>query len=72
MGSERRIADHVVVPESVEVLTPRQVAAVVGRHEATVTAALRSGELAGRQRVEGGRWFVTRAAAFEWVFGEAA
>lgn len=58
------------VPAGLEVLTPAQVSTLTGRHVETVTLALRNKELRGKQRVEGGRWYVRREDAIAWMVGE--
>jgi hypothetical protein len=70
MGTERRKSEAAPVPLAVTVLTPRQVAALTNRHEGTVTAALRSGELRGKQRIERGSWRILRSDAIAWAVGD--
>ncbi|MCK2242190.1 MULTISPECIES: helix-turn-helix domain-containing protein [unclassified Crossiella] len=48
-------------------LTVPQIAKHTGRHPQTIRAALRSGELKGVQRVEGGIWRALLSAVDQWV-----
>ncbi|WP_407939147.1 helix-turn-helix domain-containing protein [Microbacterium mangrovi] len=54
------------------ILSPAQVAALIGRHVETVTLALRNGELKGSQREVGGYWYIRREDAIAWALGGAA
>ncbi|UOE45879.1 helix-turn-helix domain-containing protein [Agromyces larvae] len=54
----------------IEFMTVAEVAALTKRHPETITDALRSGDLPGRQRVKGGRWIIKREDAEIWRWGE--
>lgn len=61
-----------IIGEGQDILSPAQVGALVGRHAETVTLALRTGQLRGKQRTVGGYWYVRREDAIAWALGEEA
>ena len=52
-----------------EYLSPREVAALTGRHYRTVLAAMHAGELAGTQRKKNCNWYVHIENVRAWMDG---